>query len=71
MHENKNDVDAARARWQVAAERVSQLASQMFQPGSGYGEPQAQLEDEHHLYAAGHDAERFFEEYNDLYRRYI
>ena len=70
-HESKNDVEAARARWLAASERASQLASELFQPGSGYGDPQAQMADEHRLQSARNDAERFFKEYHDLDRRDI
>ena len=65
------DVEAARARWLVASERASQLAGELFQPGSGYGDPDARAADEHSLQSARHDAERFFQEYHDLDRRDI
>lgn len=68
---NSNDVEAARARWLVASERAAQLAAELFQPGSGYGDPEARANDEHLLQSARHDAERFFKEYHDLDRRDI
>ena len=66
-----NDVQAARARWLSASESASQLAAELFQPGSGYGDPQARAADEHRLQSARHDAELFFQEYHDLDRRDI
>jgi len=70
-HETKSDVEAAHARWLSASERASQLTSELFQPGSGYGDPEARVADEHRLQSAKHDAERFFQEYHDLDRRDI
>lgn len=66
-----NDVEAARAKWLSASERASQLSAELFQPGSGYGDPEARTADEHHLQSARHDVERFFREYHDLDRRDI
>jgi hypothetical protein len=65
------DVEAARARWLAASDRAAQLAGELFQPGSGYGDPNARAADEHCLQSARHDAERFFQEYHDLDRRDI
>ena len=70
-HESKNDVEAARTSWLSASARASRLASELFQPGSGYGDPQAQSADEHRLQSAKYDAERLFEKYHDLDRRDI
>jgi hypothetical protein len=67
--DSNNDVEAARARWLSASERSSQLAAELFQPGSGYGDPDARTTDEHRLQSARHDAEQFFREYHDLDRR--
>ena len=69
LQESNNDVEAARVRWLSASECASQIASELFQPGSGYGDPDARASDEHHLHSARHDAERFFREYHDLDRR--
>jgi len=69
--ETKNDVEAARARWLAASVLASQLASDLFQPGSGYGDPQAKMADEHRLQSARNDADRFFKEYHDLDKRDI
>jgi len=66
-----NDVEAARARWLSASESASRLAAELFQSGSGYGDPEARVADEHRLQSARHDAERFFQEYHDLDRRDI
>lgn len=60
-----NDVAAARTRWLSASERASQLAAELFQLGSGYGDPEARTADEHHLQSVRHDAEQFFREYHD------
>jgi hypothetical protein len=67
--QNNNDVEAARARWLSASECASQIASELFQPGSGYGDPDARASDEHRLHSARHEAERLFREYHDLDRR--
>ena len=52
----KNDFEAqrsavaeAKVRWQAASTEVSKLASILFQPGSGYGDPDARLADEYKL----------------------
>lgn len=72
VHKRANDdVEAAHAKWLSASERVSQLAAELFQPGSGYGDPEARLADEHRLLSARHDVDRFFREYHDLDRRGI
>jgi len=63
------NVDVARDRWLEASERASQLATELFQPGSGYGDPDARAADEHRLQSARHDAERLFREYHDIDRR--
>jgi hypothetical protein len=68
-HVTSNDVEAARARWSSASERASQVAEELFQPGSGYGDPDARATDEHRLQSARLEAERFFREYHDLDRR--
>jgi hypothetical protein len=67
--ESMRDVAAARARWLAASENASQLASELFQPGSGYGDPEARAADEHRLQSARLEAERLFREYYDLDRR--
>jgi hypothetical protein len=63
------NVGAARDRWLKASERASQLATELFQPGSGYGDPDARVANEHRLQSARHDAERLFREYHDIDRR--
>ncbi|MCF6157728.1 MAG: hypothetical protein E3K32_03955 [wastewater metagenome] len=62
-------VEAARARWLEASHAASKLAAELFQPGSGYGDPDARASDEHRLESARLDAERLFREYHDLDRR--
>ena len=68
-HETSSGVEAARARWMRASEAASKLAAELFQPGSGYGDPDARAADEHRLQSARLDAERLFREYHDLDRR--
>ncbi|MBX3178323.1 MAG: hypothetical protein KF886_13260, partial [Candidatus Hydrogenedentes bacterium] len=48
---------------------ASNLASELFQLGSGYGDPDARAQDELRLESARLDAERLFREYHDLDRR--
>ncbi len=67
--ETSSDVEATRAKWLEASERASKLAAGLFQPGSGYGDPDARAADEHRLQSARLDAERLFREYDDLDRR--
>ncbi|WP_447971017.1 hypothetical protein [Nitrospira sp. M1] len=62
-------VEAARVKWLTASSAASKLAVELFQPGSGYGDPDARAADEHRLQSARLDAERLFREYNDLDRR--
>lgn len=62
-------VVTARKQWLEASDYASQLASELFQPGSGYGDPDARAADEHRLQSARHEAERLFREYHDLERR--
>ena len=62
-------IEAARSRWIEASEGASQLAADLFQPGSGYGDPEARSQDEHRLQSARNKAERLFREYHDLDRR--
>ena len=62
-------VEVARTKWFSASEAASKLASEMFQPGSGYGDPEAQMQDEHRLQTARREAERLFRECHDLGRQ--
>ena len=64
-----NDVEAARKKWLAASEQASKLSAELFQPGSGYGDPDAKAQDEHRLQTARRNTERFFQEYHDLDRR--
>lgn len=71
MQESDNKVNEARDRWLVANEHAANLANELFQPGSGYGDSEARMQDEHHLRSARQDADRYFREYQDLDRREI
>ena len=64
-------VAAARSRWLTASESASNLAAELFQSGSGYGDPDARKADEHRLQSAKDEVERLFREYHDLDRRQI
>lgn len=64
-------VASARLRWLAASERASNLAAELFQPGSGYGDPEARQQDEHRLQTARDEVERLFREYHDLDRQRI
>jgi hypothetical protein len=63
-------VIAARSRWLAASERASSLATELLQPGSGYGDPEARDADVHRLETARAEVERLFREYHDLDRRH-
>ena len=63
--------EEARSRWLAASEHVSSLAAQLFQPGDGYGDPDARENDVHRLQSARENAERLFREYHDIDRQYI
>lgn len=63
-----NDVESARKKWLAASEQASQLSAALFQPGSGYGDPDAKAQDEHRLQTARQNADRLFQEYHDLDR---
>lgn len=62
-------VEAARDRWLEASEKASSLALEMYQPGSGYGDPQAEVGDKYRVEAARADAQRLLQEYHDLDRK--
>lgn len=64
-----SDVEFARLRWLDASDAASRLAAELFQPGDGYGDPNARAADEHRLESARLEAERLFREYHDLDRR--
>lgn len=63
------DVAGARSKWIEANERVATLATAFLSEGTGYGDPDARVQDEHRLGSARQDAERLFREYLDLDRR--
>lgn len=64
-------VSEAKQRWHVASLEASRVASTLFQPGSGYGDSDARLQDEHKMHVAKEEAERLYREYNDLDRSLI
>lgn len=69
---NKEMVDSAetaRDRWIQASESASALALEMYQPGSGYGDRQAEAGDKHRVEAARADALRLMHEYHDIERQ--
>ncbi len=59
-------VDQARNRWIAASDQASAIAAVLFTPGSGYGCPEAEMQDMHRLETARNEAERMFREYKDL-----
>jgi hypothetical protein len=65
----ESQVFAARQRWHDASERASNIALEMHQPGSGYGDPDALLQDEHRLNSARFEADRLFRDYDSLDRQ--
>ncbi|GJL66957.1 MAG: hypothetical protein NPIRA05_19280 [Nitrospirales bacterium] len=66
-----NPVDKARSQWLAASQNVSHLGAELFQPGSGYGDPEERRNDEYRLQFAKDEAERLFREYHALDRSYI
>ena len=67
--DHPNPAEVARKRWLNASDHASTLAESLFQPGTGYGDPEARLQDEHRLHTAKHEAERLFREYHDIMQR--
>jgi len=67
----ENNTEEARKKWVAASEYASKLANELFQPGSGYGDPEARANDEHRLQSAREEAERLFRGYHDLDRKEI
>ena len=45
-------VEKARCSWLAASDQASTLAAELFQPGSGYGCPEAEAQDRHRLETA-------------------
>jgi hypothetical protein len=62
----QNDANDARARWRTASEHASKLSAELFQPGAGYGDPDARDDDLHRMQTAKDEAERLFREYQDI-----
>ncbi len=65
----ENNVEKARKKLVAASEYASKLGNELFQPGSGYWDPDARANDEHRLQSAREEAERLFREYHDLGRK--
>lgn len=63
------DPEIVRSNWLAASKRASDLADQLFQPGTGYGDPDARDQDVHKLETARFEADRLFHEYDELERR--
>jgi hypothetical protein len=68
---DESAISEARSRWVGASEYASKISSELFQPGCGYGDPEARLQDEHRLQSAREESDRLFREYNDLDRSRI
>jgi len=64
------NVEAARVRWLEASENASKLALEMYQPGSGYGDPKAEAADKYRVEAARADVQRLMQEYHDIDRQF-
>ncbi|MCG6478126.1 hypothetical protein K6U43_00565 [Vibrio parahaemolyticus] len=67
--ELEKDVTSARENWINASSRAAQMAEDMYQPGSGYGDPQAEIQDRYRVETAKNEAHRLMLEYHDLDRR--
>ncbi len=63
--------ESLRSKWPAASERAADLAAELFQPGSGYGDPDARAHDEYRLDVARREADRLFREYEELDRRMV
>jgi hypothetical protein len=64
-------VEQARQRWATASARATTIADELFQPGSGYGCPEAEQQDRHRLETARSESDHLFREYQDLDRRFL
>ena len=75
MHQCSDDskslASEAREKWIIASQKASALGNELFQPGSGYGDPDARIDDEKRLETARLEAERLFREYYDLDKQTI
>lgn len=70
MTVTRSEVDEAHARWRSASASASKLGAELFAPGSGYGDPDALMADQHRVQAAKDEAERLFQDYDALSRRF-
>lgn len=69
---NKNmakSVDEARLKWLEASSKASELALEMYQPGSGYGDPQAEAGDKYRVEVAKSEADKLMHQYHDIDRK--
>lgn len=67
--ELEEQVQQARKNWHEASEQAASLALELFQPGSGYGDHEARIQDEHRLNSARFEADRLFRHYDALDRQ--
>jgi len=61
-----NELDVAREKWFLAKESAVKFAASIHQTGSGYGDPEARLNDDHQLQTLRYEAERLFIEYQEI-----
>ena len=52
-------VEEARLKWLATSSKASELALEMYQPGSGYGDPQAEAGDKYRVEVAKSEADKF------------
>lgn len=60
--------EQARNDWMKAVEQAGEIGSELFQPGSGYGDPEAKEQDLHRLNEARLHADRMYKVYLDIDR---
>ena len=63
---NHKDKEIARSDWETAKATRIKLEKELFQPGSGYGDPCAQKADEHRLECARYEEQARYQIYKDL-----
>lgn len=61
-----SDIKQAYDDWQLASKKSSDLARKLFQPGSGYGDPGAEMQDLHLLSSARNEEDLFYRRYQEL-----
>ena len=67
--ELEEQVQQARKEYHDSYERAASMALELCQPGDGYGNPEARLQDEHKLNSARFEADRLFRHYEALDRQ--